>query len=228
MVVFDVTVAHAVSVLQERVGTLPGVTWSELCLPRSSANGGAGGASQSDGNKDETRASHDGWENRFGRRMPPSASASVADSEGGAEAAGGDADTRAGESTSPRVAAAMLYLGPRNRTLTNLMMHYADCDFYVFDPFEHSVPSASAKGHGSSGDNAAVDGDARGEVNPAVTAQVEPPRGGNKLLARRYYLMQCARDASVVGILAGTLGVAGCVDTMRELRRICQRAGKKT
>lgn len=229
VVVFDVCVAHAVSALQERVGTLPGVAWSELCLPCCGAADGGGGARHRNGNADASRTSHEGWENRFGRRMPPSASAAVADDDGGdEEAAGGGADTSAGEPNSPRLAAAMLYLGPRNRTLTNLMMHYSDCDFYVFDPSEQKSPSTSAKDRRGTGDSAAVDEDARGDANLTVTAQVEPPRGSNKLLARRYYLMQCARDASVVGILAGTLGVAGCVDTMRELRRICQRAGKKT
>lgn len=96
-----------------------------------------------------------------------------------------------------------LWIGERNRTLTNFMMHYRESEFYVYDPAEQQVAAG-----------------------PARVAQ-ERSQGG-KLLSRRYFLMQKARDANTVGIVAGTLGVKGCVDTMRQIKEICRRAGKKT
>jgi diphthamide biosynthesis protein 2 len=116
--------------------------------------------------------------------------------------AGSSADAET-EQTPP-----MLWIGPRSRTLTNFMMHYRSSEFYVFDPADQAAAAAAGP-------------------SAAPPAALEPPRGG-KLLSRRYYLMQRARDANTVGILAGTLGVKGCIDTMRQLKQICHRAGKKT
>nr|XP_033772147.1 2-(3-amino-3-carboxypropyl)histidine synthase subunit 2 [Geotrypetes seraphini]XP_033772148.1 2-(3-amino-3-carboxypropyl)histidine synthase subunit 2 [Geotrypetes seraphini]XP_033772149.1 2-(3-amino-3-carboxypropyl)histidine synthase subunit 2 [Geotrypetes seraphini] len=50
----------------------------------------------------------------------------------------------------------------------------------------------------------------------------------NRALMKRFYLIERARDAKVVGILVGTLGVADYLSVIQHLRdRIC-RAGKKS
>lgn len=49
-----------------------------------------------------------------------------------------------------------------------------------------------------------------------------------RLLKRRYYLVQRAKDASIVGIIAGTLSVAGARDVLDRVRRLAEAAGKKT
>jgi diphthamide biosynthesis protein 2 len=49
-----------------------------------------------------------------------------------------------------------------------------------------------------------------------------------RALKRRYYLVQRARDASIVGIIAGTLSVAGARDALNRVRRLAEAAGKKT
>eukprot|EP00041_Stephanoeca_diplocostata_P027594 m.762040 g.762040 ORF g.762040 m.762040 type:complete len:522 (+) comp23208_c1_seq14:182-1747(+) len=59
------------------------------------------------------------------------------------------------------------------------------------------------------------------------SGKVEVPNA-NKALMKRYYMMQRARDANVVGILAGTLGVKDSVATMQQLKALCKRSGKKT
>ena len=51
---------------------------------------------------------------------------------------------------------------------------------------------------------------------------------GNKALQRRYFLVQKAKEAQVVGILAGTLAVAAAVDTIAALQAIAAAAGKTT
>ncbi|CAE6483692.1 unnamed protein product [Rhizoctonia solani] len=49
----------------------------------------------------------------------------------------------------------------------------------------------------------------------------------NKLLMRRYAIIQKARDADVIGILVGTLGVASYLPLMAHLRQLLAKAQKK-
>ena len=50
----------------------------------------------------------------------------------------------------------------------------------------------------------------------------------NKLLMKRYYMVERARDATVVGILAGTLSASGYDDAKRRLKEAVRRAGKRS
>lgn len=49
----------------------------------------------------------------------------------------------------------------------------------------------------------------------------------NRALRRRLYLVERARDARVVGIVVGTLGVADYLSVLEHLRGIIHRAGKR-
>ncbi|XP_067846180.1 2-(3-amino-3-carboxypropyl)histidine synthase subunit 2 isoform X2 [Heptranchias perlo] len=50
----------------------------------------------------------------------------------------------------------------------------------------------------------------------------------NRALMKRYYMIERAKDAQVVGILVGTLGVADYLSTIDHLKRIIKQAGKKS
>ncbi|NXY91684.1 DPH2 synthase, partial [Alcedo cyanopectus] len=50
----------------------------------------------------------------------------------------------------------------------------------------------------------------------------------NRALMRRLYLVERARDARVVGILVGTLGVTGYLAVLRHLRELLRCAGKRS
>ncbi|XP_029815629.1 2-(3-amino-3-carboxypropyl)histidine synthase subunit 2 [Manacus vitellinus] len=50
----------------------------------------------------------------------------------------------------------------------------------------------------------------------------------NRALMRRLYLVERARDARVVGILVGTLGVVGYLALLQRLRELLRRAGKRS
>ncbi|XP_067294383.1 2-(3-amino-3-carboxypropyl)histidine synthase subunit 2 [Pseudorasbora parva] len=50
----------------------------------------------------------------------------------------------------------------------------------------------------------------------------------NKALMKRYYGVERAKDASVVGILVGTLGVANYLTIIDQLKDILHKAGKKS
>ncbi|XP_074858624.1 2-(3-amino-3-carboxypropyl)histidine synthase subunit 2 [Carettochelys insculpta] len=52
--------------------------------------------------------------------------------------------------------------------------------------------------------------------------------GGNRALRRRLYLVERARDARVVGIVVGTLAVAGYLSLLEHLRDVLRRAGKRS
>ncbi|XP_005410748.1 PREDICTED: diphthamide biosynthesis protein 2 isoform X1 [Chinchilla lanigera] len=57
--------------------------------------------------------------------------------------------------------------------------------------------------------------------------QDEGVRAG-RLRARRWYLVERARDAHVVGLLVGTLGVARHCEALAHLRNLSQAAGKRS
>ncbi|XP_039983297.1 2-(3-amino-3-carboxypropyl)histidine synthase subunit 2 [Xiphias gladius] len=50
----------------------------------------------------------------------------------------------------------------------------------------------------------------------------------NRALMKRYYAIERAKDASVVGILVGTLGVADYLTVIQQLKETIRRAGKKS
>ena len=49
------------------------------------------------------------------------------------------------------------------------------------------------------------------------------PAAVGKVLRRRYYLVEKARNATIVGILVGTLGVAGYLDVVERVRELAKR-----
>lgn len=50
----------------------------------------------------------------------------------------------------------------------------------------------------------------------------------NRALMKRYYAIERAKDANVVGILVGTLGVADYLTIIQQLKEAIHRAGKKS
>ncbi|KAL8195342.1 hypothetical protein R6Q57_025745 [Mikania cordata] len=48
-----------------------------------------------------------------------------------------------------------------------------------------------------------------------------------RILKRRYYLVEKAKDAVIVGILVGTLGVAGYLSMIHQIKEMVIKAGKK-
>lgn len=50
----------------------------------------------------------------------------------------------------------------------------------------------------------------------------------SKLLRRRYYLVERAKDANIIGIVIGTLGVVGFQEVICKIKRLVKEAGKKS
>lgn len=50
----------------------------------------------------------------------------------------------------------------------------------------------------------------------------------NRTLKRRYYLVERAKDADIVGIVVGTLGIAGYREAICHLKKLIKGAGKKS
>ncbi|KAF7814369.1 2-(3-amino-3-carboxypropyl)histidine synthase subunit 2 isoform X1 [Senna tora] len=48
-----------------------------------------------------------------------------------------------------------------------------------------------------------------------------------RILKRRYYLVERAKDANIIGILVGTLGVAGYLHIIHQMKELITGAGKK-
>ncbi|KAK9141253.1 hypothetical protein Scep_010934 [Stephania cephalantha] len=49
-----------------------------------------------------------------------------------------------------------------------------------------------------------------------------------RVLKRRYYLVEKAKDANIIGILVGTLGVAGYLHMIKQMKDLIAKAGKKS
>ena len=49
----------------------------------------------------------------------------------------------------------------------------------------------------------------------------------NKMLMKRYFLVQKAKEADIVGIVVGTLGVAHYLEAIQRLKDILKKSGKK-
>jgi diphthamide biosynthesis protein 2 len=49
-----------------------------------------------------------------------------------------------------------------------------------------------------------------------------------RILKRRYYLVEKAKDANIIGILVGTLGVAGYLHMIHHMQALISAAGKKS
>ncbi|KAH1166620.1 2-(3-amino-3-carboxypropyl)histidine synthase subunit 2 [Mauremys mutica] len=64
--------------------------------------------------------------------------------------------------------------------------------------------------------------------DPATGCGRHESLNANRALLRRLYLVERARDARVVGILVGTLGVAGYLSILEHLRGTLHRAGKRS
>lgn len=50
----------------------------------------------------------------------------------------------------------------------------------------------------------------------------------NKMLMKRYFMIERAKDANIVGILIGTLGVSQYLDILSRLQELLKNAGKKS
>ncbi|KAH6940787.1 hypothetical protein HPB50_006735 [Hyalomma asiaticum] len=89
----------------------------------------------------------------------------------------------------------ILFVGPENRTLTNIVFTFNNCVCYSYNPNTREIRQESL----------------------AV----------NRQLMRRYYLIEKAKDANIVGILAGTLGVRNYLSAIGHLKKLIRNAGKK-
>lgn len=50
----------------------------------------------------------------------------------------------------------------------------------------------------------------------------------NRLLMKRYYMVEKTKDAQIIGILVGTLGVANYLQVIARLKTLIEAAGKKS
>ena len=50
----------------------------------------------------------------------------------------------------------------------------------------------------------------------------------NKMLMKRFFLVEKAKEANIIGIVAGTLGVANYLDVINRLKLILKKVGKKS
>eukprot|EP00752_Nemacystus_decipiens_P011623 g10318.t1 len=93
----------------------------------------------------------------------------------------------------------LVFVGGEGRQLSNVLMRCAGCvDRLRYDP-----------------------------ALPPGERVVGDTRKGNKDLMRRYYLVQRAREAGIIGIVVGTLGVQRYGSVVRELRKMVEDAGRK-
>lgn len=64
--------------------------------------------------------------------------------------------------------------------------------------------------------------------NPATREARKENINVNKMLMKRYFMVEKAKDARIIGILVGTLGVANYMEILTRLKVLIQKAGKKS
>ena len=63
--------------------------------------------------------------------------------------------------------------------------------------------------------------------NPVTKAGRKESMNINKSLMKRYYMVEKAKDARIVGVLVGTLGVSNYLEMFNRLKMLLKKAGKK-
>ncbi|KAI8591507.1 diphthamide biosynthesis protein 2 [Geranomyces variabilis] len=64
--------------------------------------------------------------------------------------------------------------------------------------------------------------------DPVTRQSRNEKSGAGRLLMRRYFMVQKAKDAEVIGIVVGTLGAANYLSVISHVQRLIQAAGKKS
>ena len=64
--------------------------------------------------------------------------------------------------------------------------------------------------------------------NPKLKVGRKETANVNRMLMKRFYLLEKAKDANIVGILVGTLGVANYINIINRLKKMINLAGKKS
>lgn len=90
----------------------------------------------------------------------------------------------------------MLYIGQESLTLTNLIMTFNKCSFYMYNPLTFELRKESSN--------------------------------VNRMLMKRFYMVEKAKDANIIGIVVGTLGVADYLKVIERLKMLIKKAGKKS
>ncbi|KAL4857493.1 Glycosyltransferase family protein 64 protein C5 [Chlorella vulgaris] len=99
--------------------------------------------------------------------------------------------------------------------LLQLQLTYNSCPWAVLDPALLPPIAATAA-------DLSATATACGALREGLPLDI------SRALRRRYFLVQKARDARIVGILVGTLGAAGYVQAVSALQAAARAAGKKT
>ncbi|OQV16209.1 Diphthamide biosynthesis protein 2 [Hypsibius exemplaris] len=98
----------------------------------------------------------------------------------------------------PLSSVTFLYIGSSSPSMVNLFLQLSSSPFYSYDPNATTAPRLQLE-----------------------SAQI------NRRIMRRLYLTERAKDARIVGILVGTLGVRDYLDIIERLKKIIKTAGKR-
>ena len=63
--------------------------------------------------------------------------------------------------------------------------------------------------------------------NPVSGSCENASKKSNALLSKRFYKVECAKDAKIYGLLVGTMGVSGYAKVLAHLREVIEAAGRK-
>ena len=175
--------------------------------PVADANSHAADAASTESGARDGRISLGGLSFRLPRTSTADGSASDSDEDGAGD-------------TPPAVSLA--WIGGEGPALTSALMTLAPTIYCRYDPALEPVRSVGDDGSGGAGGDS--DGDGDGACGGAWLSD-EP--GAFRALQRRYFLVEKAKDASIVGVLAGTLGVAGYEEAIERVVRLAEAAGKR-
>jgi diphthamide synthase subunit DPH2 len=160
------------------------------------------------------------------------------DDEGGDDASGDNVDGAdvATATDTQKKTLIILYLtagrSADSPALTNLLLNAAARDnlrVVSFDVTGLAVVVENKNENENAADASVADRSPLPSPSPAEASSLLRVEGAsvNRTLARRYYLMCKVRDANMIGILVGTLGVARYLDIIKHLQERITAAGKR-
>ena len=106
------------------------------------------------------------------------------------------------------------YVGEEDATLDNLCVLLSQSDAFIYAPPPPPPPPGEACGE---------PGGEPAEAAPVRRLQLATA----KRLMRRYFLVQQAREAAVVGLLVGSLSASHRQPLLQGLKALCQAKGRK-
>ncbi|KAK9159570.1 hypothetical protein Syun_005911 [Stephania yunnanensis] len=122
-------------------------------------------------------------------------------------------------------------LSSLRQSKSDLVLYFVDVMCTVMNPStvdDHPESSGCTGANGTSSNCKRTGSSLDVRFDPKENSLAKDFLHHKRVLMRRYYLVEKAKDANIIGILVGTLGVAGYLHMINQMKDLIAKAGKKS